>query len=414
MADEPVATNPNAGVGTVAAPPENVANYQDWVLSARQRGYTQADIDDASLRHIAEQRAAGVADADIQKQMGVNDPTDLHDLFKSRAIASLGTFTAPAAQGVGQEFVTGLEGSSGGLRWRGQLPEMQMPSNAGFWGTQAYNAGTLLGSMADAVTGGTMGAGAGLLTGPGAPVAVPGGAVIGAMALPAMEREQYMQALIKGQTTGWKDFAQREGAVMWEGIKAATIAKFTAGAGGAVEGLGGQGFVAGMQKIAVETAAMTSTSAALEGHVPDWTDLGTGAITIAALHAATAPTRMTPQQVRTVALNLAKNWAQTGEAPAAAAARAASDEGFYQNLVLPKPPEPPPMSSETPTEGGTVFVIGKGTPQTSTPIDSALAEEQEMAEPFLGLNGPKGPWIKGGTSPETVDVEPNHAVVDAP
>ena len=61
---------------------------------------------------LPEQRAAGVADADIQKQMGVNDPTDLHDLFKSRAIASLGTFTAPAAQGVGQEFVTGLEGSS--------------------------------------------------------------------------------------------------------------------------------------------------------------------------------------------------------------------------------------------------------------------------------------------------------------
>ena len=282
---------------------------------------------------------------------------------------------------------------------------MQMPSNAGFSGTQAYNAGTLLGSMADAVTGGTMGAGAGLLTGPGAPVAVPGGAVIGAMALPAMEREQYMQALIKGQTTGWKDFAQREGAVMWEGIKAATIAKFTAGAGGAVEGLGGQGFVQAMQKIAVEMngghdqhqcrAGGPRPRLDRPGHRRDHHRLSARRDRADAHDPATG-SHGRPQS--------GKNWAQTGEAPAAAAARAASDEGFYQNLVLPKPPEPPPMSSETPTEGGTVFVIGKGTPQTSTPVDSALAEEQEMAEPFLGLKGPKGSWIKGGTSPETAEM----------
>lgn len=392
MADSTAPVNPNAGIGTAEPLADNVASYREWENQARAAGYNDADITNAAGEYVGAARKAGYSEAEIQDVMGINDPTRLHEAMKARALPRLGEWTAPPATTAGESFTAGIEGSSGGLRYRGQLPDFAMPENMGFGGQMAYQAGTLLGSLADAATGGAMGAGAGILagapSGPGAVVPAVGGALIGGFALPAMERESYMQALIKGEVKDWSDFASRQSSVAWEGIKAATIAKFTGSAGRAAEQIGGAAFVSTARKLAAEAAAMTATSSALEGQIPTWTDLGVASTTMIGMHVALSPVALAGRG-RAVMANLADHWIKTGEDPVAASNRAQNDQGLYQQLMVPKPAEPPPMSGETVFDKDT-FVVGKDAPDSNEFAHWGVNEDMpheavfgEFANPFV-------------------------------
>lgn len=240
---------------------------------------------------------------------------------------------APAApsQGVGQAFLAGLQGSSGGLAVRGKLPSIELdPQNSSWYERLSHSAGGFVGDIPAGLVGLVGGATAGSAVAPVAGTVVGAGA--GAMALPAAIREAYMQAYTKGEIQNAGDFLDRTGVVLASTGKAAVIGGVTGGVG-KVAGIGANALKLGAVSKAVtsttlEAGAATVTSAALEGHLPHLQDFADNALFIAGMKGAVA----TPSAVKAVSNKLATIYRQTGKTPLEVMADASKDPSIIEDL----------------------------------------------------------------------------------
>lgn len=320
-----------------------LAENQERAAQARAAGFGWDEINqEKGLRHQAA-IDAGFSPDEIARAQGATNPAALDATMTTRAGNEL-----PAqkpADNMFDAFKAGIEGSSAGLMARGALPDYILPTDAGFASRIAMKAGMLIGDVPAMIVGGMGGAAAGGAAGSAVPVvgttigALAGGGA-GAFALPEAIRSEYNDALMNGSVTGPRDFAERQAAVLWNTTKAAVVGAVL-GPAGKVAGALAEGFGAGVMgqmvaKTSGELATMTGVGSALEGHLPTMEDLTDNAILLVGAHVA----GQGGSAVKTATANLAKHWAETGESPTAATARAANDPVLKQDLALPRPPEP--------------------------------------------------------------------------
>lgn len=122
------------------------------------------------------------------------------------------------------------------------------------------------------------------------------GGAPGAFAIPAAMRKLLTDHYEKGDLKDASDFAQRAIGTTWEAAKAAGVgyAASIAGplgklgggvAGKYVAGALGESLLGTTAQLATESAAMTTASAALEGHLPNYHDFINNAVAVGGLHA---------------------------------------------------------------------------------------------------------------------------------
>jgi len=225
--------------------------------------------------------------------------------------------------GVGDAFVSGLEGSSGGLLTRGRLPDVVLdPQHAKWYEKLTASAGQMIGDL-PAMTAGALGVGAlSLPTGPGAIAA--GGAA--AFAVPTAIREALTTAYSLDQVTSSGDFLGRVGIGIKHTAIDATVGALTAGTGSVVTkgvmGATGSKLVAGAAGVGSEVGVMTVAPAALEGRLPEPEDFMNAAILMGGMKAAHG-----------IAGKLRTVYAKTGVEPLQAMAAAKQDPMLEHELV---------------------------------------------------------------------------------
>lgn len=411
----PSPASPLAGQGSAPPIAPALATWQEKFATLRTAGATWDEIGDVIAPDVAKLRQAGATEDEIKQVYGFTDGQAATDALRSRAIQGLKTWTAPTTRdGFGMEaFKAGVEASSGGLLARKALPDMMLPTDAGFGARTAYMAGSLLGDLPAMVSGAMAGAGTAALTGGAAAPLIFGFAG----ALPAYVRAEYMQNLTKGHLTGPVDYAQRQAAVAWDTTKAGMVGAAMGVAGGLAgdaSAAAGDAFLATVaKKSSAELAAMSGAQAVVEGRLPTWQDLTDGAVITLGMHIAALPSEM-PGMARSVMSNLSQHFVDTGEMPVQAALRAKGDPELAQKLMAEKPPEPIPGSSETPVPNGwdiydtsnqpsDAFVIPQDTPAST--YDGPSLEQ--LNDPNFSLKD----WLKEhdpafAAAPEAAEAEP--------
>lgn len=220
------------------------------------------------------------------------------------------------AEGFADNFVTGLQLSSGGLMARGGLPNKVLPENP----TTTEGAGAALGGAIGDLPAGLAGfiLGGGQITGAG-----------GAFALPAGLRATLYDGYTKGQFLDFKDFWHRASSIMAQTVKAEALGMATAGAGK----------VAGAFKTpypvldatlptAAELATLTTVGAALEGRVPKYQDFVNAAFVLFGFKAAKKGADM-----------IAQVWARTGMSPDEIVQSAQQNPAMLEDMILGNFPE---------------------------------------------------------------------------
>lgn len=204
------------------------------------------------------------------------------------------------AQSIYEAVVAGLQSSATGLAVRGKLPEQQLSEDAPWYYRAASGAGNVVAdlplSIVGAVAGGAVGSAA---PGPGTFV----GAAAGSFAVPMALREALVEAYNGNHATSWQGVWDIAKAALAGGVKGAVIGGATAGVGSvAARGVGaaiapgigtamtvkGAERVIGATALGAELATLTTTSAAVEGHMPTWQDFMDNAILLAGMKGATA------------------------------------------------------------------------------------------------------------------------------
>lgn len=216
--------------------------------------------------------------------------------------------TAPNPQqvkSIGDAILFGLRSSSTGLAVRGKMPEQQLGEDAPWYHRISAAAGGVAGDLPAGVVGAAVLSRAG-----------PMGMMVGGFAAPMGLRAALVEAYTGNHATSWQGAWEIAKAGLTGVAKGAVIGLATAGAGRVVAP-----FLAPMGKaveaigtFGTELAALTTTAAAVEGHLPSWQDFMDNAILLGGMKGA----------VHT-AKGLAGIWGQTGKEPAAVLADAQRD-----------------------------------------------------------------------------------------
>jgi len=227
------------------------------------------------------------------------------------------------ARTLGEAVWAGLASSATGLAARQKLPEIVLGANAPWEQRLAANASGVLAdlplSLLAAVPGGAAGTAVG---GPVVGTAVGAGAA--AFAAPMALREALMTAYSQNHARSWGDVWEIAKSAMLGGAKGAIIGGATLGAGKAVAPLvAGAGTAVRIgAPLAAELGALTTTAAALEGHVPTAQDFLDNAILLGGMKGAVA-----------FAGRLRATYAETGKHPAEIAGEALGDPALKAALV---------------------------------------------------------------------------------
>ncbi len=237
------------------------------------------------------------------------------DTPEAKSLATQKKVGAHTADGFYDALLAGYEGSATGLSIRQKLPDQALPEHA----STLFKIASQIGGLADL----PMMAATGIV---GTGVAGPVAGTAAAFAVPATVRKILMDHYEKGDITDAHEFSTRLMSTSWEAIKGATTGAVTALTGG----VAGK-FVGPMTAKAAELVAMTTTSAALEGKLPEPSDLVAGAVVIGGLHG-----------TGVLKSKLANNYAATGETPAEVAFKSQSDVNLKQDLVAGNLNEPLP------------------------------------------------------------------------
>jgi hypothetical protein len=215
-----------------------------------------------------------------------------------------------------------------GLIKRGKLPDMQLPENAPWYQRAAAGVGGLIGDAPAMAAGAIAGT-------PGGPI-VAGAA---SFAAPMAIREALTAAYTANHASSWEGLKDIALAGLRGTIKGAVIGGVTMGAGRVIEPLvaplAGRavlegGLSAAKARFAVDTAtagtelaAMTTTAAALDGHLPTAQDFMDNAILFGGLKGAVA-----------VAKGLRNTYAETGKPPAEVVADAKANPEIAKDLAV--------------------------------------------------------------------------------
>jgi len=253
-------------------------------------------------------------------------------------MASEPTKSTRAADGMGDAFMAGLEGSSAGLLTRGRLPDIVLDSSHARWYEKlAAGAGQMLGDVPAMIGGFAAGAAAGIETGPGA--AVTGSA--GAFAMPTAIREALTNAYTLDQVNSSGEFLNRVGISIARTGKDAIVGGLTGGAGayagkfaaplvgeavtaGRIGATTGR-VLTGAATMGAEGATMTVAPAALEGRLPEPEDFMNAAILMVGMKGA----HFAAGKLRNV-------YARTGIEPLQVMADAKVEPSILEDI---KPPE---------------------------------------------------------------------------
>lgn len=215
---------------------------------------------------------------------------------------------AKQAKDLGDAIIAGVQNSATGLAVRGKMPSQQLGEDAPWYHRLAAGAAGMAVDLPLSIVGAAGGMAAGAPAGP-AGMAVGGGA--GAFAAPMALREALVEAYNHNAALSWAGAWDIAAAGLKGGVKGAVIGAATAGAGRVVVPLvtkaGGGATAATVAATGAELATLTTTAAALEGHLPTWQDFMDNAILLggmkAAVHVAKgmrniyAETGRTPEQV---------------------------------------------------------------------------------------------------------------------
>ena len=243
------------------------------------------------------------------------------------------------AQSIYEAVVAGLQSSATGLAVRGKLPEQQLAGDAPWYYRAASAAGNVAADLPLSVVGAVAGGAAGSAAAPGPGTFV--GAAAGSFAVPMALREALVEAYNGNHATSWQGVWDIAKAALVGGVKGAVIGGATAGVGSvAARGVGaaiapgigtamtvkGAERVIGATALGAELATLTTTSAAVEGHMPTWQDFMDNAILLAGMKGATA-----------AASGLRNVFAETGRRPEQVVLDAQKDPALKAELLREAP-----------------------------------------------------------------------------
>lgn len=321
---------------------------QSWGQEAakyRNAGFSDAEIEDYKSTAADKYQKAGFSPQEIGEYFGAKSP-DM-SAVKNYVQANLASAQKAQAESAPEGGVTpgdnaqdlpvknpvtpakswvealdaGWQMSVTGLLKRGQAPDVALDKNADWKMKLAAQVGQMGGDLPPFLAAGALASETG-----------PIGAGAAAFAMPAAMRKIMMDHYQKGDITTAKDFFQRAAETSWETIKAAGVGGVTAGSGAFVAP-----YVGNLAKAGVEAATNTMVGAAVEGRLPDKSDLTNAAIMVGGLHA-----------VGYVAPKIGRIFADTGASPEEVAQEAHNNPAFKGELLSQNPELPPtqPMSPE--------------------------------------------------------------------
>lgn len=232
---------------------------------------------------------------------------------------------ARRAKSISDAVVAGFQNSATGLALRGELPEQQLGEDAPWYHRLAAGAAGLAADLPLSIAGAVGGAVAGAaVTGPAAPAGAVVGGGAGAFAAPMALREALIEAYSNNHAASWAGVWEIAKAAILGGTKGAVIGGATLGAGRIVAPiLAPAGRIAtGVGAAGTELAALTATSAAVEGHMPTWQDFMDNAILLGGAKGAMH-----------VAKGLRAVYVETGRRPEQVVADAARNPEVLKQLV---------------------------------------------------------------------------------
>lgn len=352
-----------ADVGVAETPPvpEGAQQYQKLI----DGGFSAQEADAWKNDQTSRLLGGGFSPQEIAAYWGEKEPSSA--ALDAHHKANLSQITSPEqAQKVADDplemLAAGWQMSVGGLSGRGRKPDVVLPKDAGFVDKMLAGTAETIGDFPWMVAGALGGAAAGAAI-PGAgetgiPEMVGGGA--GAAALPQAMREIMLDAYSRGEVHTLHDFMVMAGKSLINTGKAALAGAVAGGAGGTVGGkvlsATGSNVLGSGANAVTQAATYTTTSAALEGRVPDAEDFVTGSILALGLTAAgkVAEGRFAANEAgRRVQSNLQTIYKQTGIPPWEAVSKARTDPALRQEILAQDPagePVIPMLRREAPNE----------------------------------------------------------------
>lgn len=208
------------------------------------------------------------------------------------------------AQDLADAIVAGVQNSATGLALRGKLPEQVLGEDAPWYHHLGAGAASVVADFPLSIAGAVAGGAAGTAVAPGIGTVIGGGA--GAFAAPMALREALVTAYNHNNALSWSGVWDIALATLKGGAKGAVIGGVTGGAGrlaapllapaGAAATAATGSTLAGKTVVAAgktgaELMALTSTAAALEGHLPTARDFMDSAILLVGMKGAVAAAR---------------------------------------------------------------------------------------------------------------------------
>jgi hypothetical protein len=294
-----------------AVPSRGPASVKEDPIGKKQlealRAENVSESDIQLWRQNAEKafREENVPEDDIKAYFGdpAVDPKPIQELAASAnewhapmALPDHKTDAKPAS-GAWDMFKAGLEGSSVGLAYRGDLPDIAPKPGASLLENVAHSAGQVAGDFIPGLAA-SLGVGVGATAVTANPIVGAGAGAFSFGAVPAAMRKTLIDYYNKGQIKDGQDFLDRLTGTMAQAGKEGLISLVTAGAGGAGEKVaaaaGEKAFEGALAKAATKTtgklagevAAMTVSGPAMEGRLPNKEDFENAAVSTIALHAA--------------------------------------------------------------------------------------------------------------------------------
>lgn len=234
------------------------------------------------------------------------------------------------ARDIGDALISGLQSSALGLAFRGKLPDQALDESAPWYHRIAAGGAGMVADLPLSVAGAFAGAPVGAaVTGPAAPAGALVGAGAGAFAVPMALREALIEAYSNNHAMDWNGVWEIGKAALTGGGKGAVIGGLTFGAGRVVAPLAAPlGRAAPAAVLGAELTTLTTTAAALEGHMPTWQDFMDNAILLGGAKAAVS-----------MAKGLHGVYVETGRKPAQVAADAKADPAIAEALKKGEMPE---------------------------------------------------------------------------
>ena len=198
------------------------------------------------------------------------------------AVGGTAAPVARAASGLLEALQAGYQGSGTGLLLRGKLPDIVLDAKESKWYEKALaSIGQMGAELPQMIAGAVLGGGAG--TAVGGPVGTLLGGGAGSFAVPAAIRQSLIEAYKSGTVDSSGGFLNSVGIVLKTTAKEGLVGAATMGAGGVVGkvvgGVAGP-LVTGAAKTAAEVSTMVVAPAALDGHLPEWSDFVNAAIVV--------------------------------------------------------------------------------------------------------------------------------------